>query len=376
MSSASEAPIGYGLIGAGAFGRFCAGHYAQMDELRTVAVADRDPHAAKAAAKETGLDPCDSVEQLLARNDVDLVHIATPPFTHRDLVTQALEAGKHVLCEKPLATTLDDARAMVELAQKQQRVLAVNLIMRYNPLCEIVRQIVNRKLLGEPLHGFFENYAKDEPLSADHWFWRKDLSGGIFVEHGVHFFDLFAGWLGDGRCEGAAQVVRPGAEFVEQVSATIRYRETVLVHFYHGFTQATRMDRQEFRLLFERGTVRLFEWVPTSIEIDALATEADRDALAALLPDARTETTAEFGGDERRVESRHKRYEVDGRYRLTSDVGMDKPALYGHVVRQLLADQIAAIRDPSHRRRVTESNGVTSLEMAVDATRCAGGGEM
>jgi len=47
-----------------------------------------------------------------------------------------------------------------------------------------------------------------------------------------------------------------------------------------------------------------------------------------------------------------------------------------HVVRQLLADQIAAIRDPSHERRVTESNGVTSLEMAVDATRCAGGGEM
>ena len=119
------------------------------------------------------------------------------------------------------------------------------------------------KVLGEVLHGFFENYASDESLLADHWFWDRSKSGGIFVEHGVHFFDLFAGWLGLGRVEAAQVGVGPVPTIEEHVHCTLRYGETALVNFYHGFHQAGRMDRQELRLVFERGDVTLHEWVPT-----------------------------------------------------------------------------------------------------------------
>ena len=360
--------FGYGLIGAGRFGQFCVQAYQSLAQLEPIAVADLDHHAAQAAADSLGLIACRDIDQLLARNDIQLVHIATPPFTHPPLVMRALEAGKHVLCEKPLATTLQDAQAMIDLAAKQKRLLAVNLIMRYNPLCEAVKKIIDAQYLGQPLHGFFENDAKDEPLPPDHWFWNRRKSGGIFIEHGVHFFDLFNWWLGPAHVEAAQQSIRPGTDLVEQVNATVRYNNTVLVNFFHSFTQADRMDRQEMRLLFERGTLRLLEWVPTSIQLDALLTGGDLEKLTDLLPDAQVETLATYTGDDRRVTSRHKPCEVDGRYRITASTGMDKPDLYRQVLCSLLTDQITATRDPNHTRRITETNGYTSLATAVAAT--------
>ena len=371
MTESKGQPLGYGLIGCGVFGQFSLEQYQAMDGLRTVAAADVDAAAARAVADRFGLEACDSPESLLARDDIDIVHIATPPFTHKDIVMAALRAGKHVLCEKPLATEIDDAREMVDAARDAGRVLAVNLIMRYNPISETVKHIIDKRLLGEPLHGFFENYAKDEPLPPDHWFWKRDKSGGIFIEHGVHFFDLFAWWLGPGRVVSAQETVRPGTDIVEQVNCTASYGD-VLVNFYHGFHQAARMDRQEMRLLFERGTVRLFEWVPTQIEIDCIATEETMEAVKALLQRIEKADAVEtYSGSDRDVTSRHKSYEVDGRYLIRADVDMTKPELYGHVLRGLLSDQLAAISDPGHTRRVTEDNGLTSLEMAAAATELA-----
>ena len=371
MTERSAQPFGYGLIGCGMFGQFCLRQYTSMDGLRPVAAADVQPEAARAVADRFGVEACDSPETLLERDDVDIVHIATPPFTHKDIVMAALRAGKHVLCEKPLAIDLDDAREMVEVAREAGRVLALNLIMRYNPISETVKHIIDKRLLGEPLHGFFENYAKDEPLPPDHWFWQRDKSGGIFIEHGIHFFDLFAWWLGPGRVVSAQETLRPDTAIVEQVNCTASYGD-VLVNFYHGFHQAARMDRQEMRLLFERGTVRLFEWVPTQIEIDCIATKETQTALKAVLQRIEAVDAVEtYTGIARKVVSRHKSYEVDGRYLIRADVGMAKPDLYGHVLRCLRSDQLAAIGDPGHTRRVTEENGLTSLDMAAAATELA-----
>ncbi len=361
--------FGYGLIGCGTFGRFCLEHYADLDDIVAVAAADVDPNAVQVAADRFGLAACASIDELLSRDDVDVVHIATPPITHKDLALAALNAGKHVLCEKPLATNLDDARAMLAAARSANKVLAVNLIMRYDPLCQAVKRILDDGLLGEPLHAFFENYAGDEPLTRDHWFWKRPLSGGIFIEHGVHFFDLFRMWFGPGRVLAAQQSVRPNSDdVVEQASCTVRYGTTLLVNFYHGFHQAARMDRQEIRIVCERGSISLFEWVPTRIKIDCRADRATLDALKAVVPHPQAEQCESYTTDQRRVTSRHKSYAVDGRFLIRGDTGMSKLQLYGHVLRSLLADQLNAIRSSAHQRLVSEENGLTSLEMAVCAS--------
>ena len=164
-------------------------------------------------------------------------------------------------------------------------------------------------MLGEVLHGSFENYASDENLPPEHWFWDRDKSGGIFVEHGVHFFDLFAGWLGPGRVEAAQVGVRPGTAIEEQVHCTVRYGDAALVNFYHGFHQAGRMDRQELRLVFERGDVTLFDWVPTRARIHALVDERQTRQLCDLFPGARLDVAASYGGKDRACRGRGK--EID-----------------------------------------------------------------
>lgn len=368
--------IGYGLIGAGAFGRFCLDAYRSLEAVERIAVGDVDPVAARRAATEAGIEACESVEALLAREEIELVHVATPPWTHGEIAVKALEAGKHVLCEKPLAITLDDAEAMLDAAKRNQRVLAVNLVMRHDPICEAVKRIADEKLLGEPLHGFFMNEAKDEPLPPDHWFWNRDHSGGIFVEHGVHFFDLFEWWLGEGEVISAHHVRRPGSGIVEQDHATVRYGggepgTGAPISFHHAFTQASRMDRQEFRVVFERGEARLHEWVPTDLAIDCIADFGTIAEFEAFIPNVHVESAAGFHGDDRRLTSRHKTREVDGRYRVTGHAGMDKDVMYAHALRELLDDQVKAIGDPSHQRRVTERDAYHALERAVRATAMA-----
>ena len=101
--------IGLGVIGCGGFGLFALQQFVQTPGIRLAGMAGTARPAAQAAAKRYGLEDVESIERLVARPEVDLVYIATPPFLHFDQAKQALEAGKHVICEKPLAMTVEQA---------------------------------------------------------------------------------------------------------------------------------------------------------------------------------------------------------------------------------------------------------------------------
>ncbi|QDU34448.1 Glucose--fructose oxidoreductase precursor [Poriferisphaera corsica] len=370
-------PIRYALIGCGGFGRFCLDQYKQMSNLKIVGVFDLDQTLCTKTAIEHQITAYTDIDQLLKSDEIDLVHIATPPFAHTNIAIQALNNGKHVLCEKPLTLTLDEAQCMIELARSQKRVLAANLIMRYDPLSQKVKQLIDSNILGQPLHGFFENYAADEPLPPTHWFWKPELSGGIFIEHGVHFFDLYRYWLGDFKISSAQHTARPnqltddGRPIMDQVNCTAIVRDYIPVNFYHGFTQPHRLDRQEMRIVFERGSIRLFEWVPTSYELDCILSKHDFEQVQTILQPQSFEITENYSQTDREFHSYNRDYLIDGRYRITGDVQMPKTDLYGHMVRALLDDQITFIHNPNHQRLLTEDNGFTSLQAAVHATELA-----
>jgi predicted dehydrogenase len=356
--------IGVGVVGCGGFGLFALQQFTQVPGVRLVGMAGTHRPAALAAAERFGVE---NVGELLRRDDVDLVYLATPPFLHHPQAVAALQAGKHVLCEEPLALTVAQADEMIALARRRDRLLVANLMQRYNPLFAAVRRLVEARVLGEFLHGSFENYASDEGRPADHWFWDRSKSGGIFVEHGVHFFDLFAGWLGSSRVEAAQVGVRPGTAIEEHVNCTVRYRAGGLVNFYHGFHQAGRMDRQELRLVFERGDVTLFEWVPTRARVRALLDERRTRELCDLFPGGRLDVTATYGG---------KDIDACQLVELSWGDGRAKGHVYGDLLRAMLADQLAWVRDRSHRRTVTEENGRGSLAVACEADRLAHAAEV
>jgi len=362
-------PLGIGVIGLGGFGLFALQQFVQQPDVRLAAMAGTARPAALAAAQRYGLEDVVDVDRLLGLPEVDLVYVSTPPFLHYEQSKRALAAGKHVICEKPLALTVEQADELVDLARRQDRLLVANLMQRYNPLFEIVGQVIDRRPLGEFLHGYFENYASDENLPPEHWFWDRAKSGGIFVEHGVHFFDMMAGWLGVGAVV-AAQASRRSDGCEDQVQCTVRYAGGAHVNFYHGFHQPARLDRQELRLVFERGDMVLEGWVPTGVRIHAVASEAQMRELTESFPRARIDVLATYGTRDRTFYSHGVQHDAYQQFELHWE-SLQKMPLYCELLRRMMADQVAWIRDRGHQRKVDEQNGRDSVAMACSADALA-----
>jgi predicted dehydrogenase len=364
--------IRLGTIGFGGFAQFAIEQFLKVPSVELAGLAGTQRDAAFTYAREHGIPPPQSVEELVARDDIDVIYIATPPHLHHPQAMLALSARKHVICEKPLALNLAQADEMIDAAHRANCLLAPNLMQRYNPLADAVSRLIQSKALGEVLHGYFENYASDEGLSPEHWFWDPDKSGGIFIEHGVHFFDLVGSWLGAGTVAAAQRTIRPTTHVEEQVHTTVRYGETVLFDFFHSFTQASHMDRQELRLLFERGDVTLHEWVPRWGRVHALVSQRNADRLIEILPDAHIVVSKQIEIGEHKMMARHRMIRPERMVGLTFACSKDQQALYSHCLREMLTDQLAWIEDRSHPRIITEQNGWDSLALAVEATRRAG----
>jgi predicted dehydrogenase len=363
--------VGYGLIGASKFGRFCLEKYKDIPELDPVAVWNRTSERARALSEEAGIGCSDSLNGLLSDPNVDVVHIATTPDVHARQAAAALAAGKHVLCEKPLCMTLEEADELTRKAQRNGLRLTVDFMMRFGPLWESVDTIVRERLLGSFLRGYVFNCAGDDQLTPDHWFWDPSRSGGIFVEHGVHFFDLMRSWLGPGTVTSAGRHLRPRSDVVDQVHCTVRYGDQGSVNYYHGFHQASLLDRQEVKLIFERGEVRMRGWIADSIEVLAVLDDESLDKTARLFEAPRVETIEKVCGAKRDVVRRWQKETVDRLTRIFWESGTTSVDSYRSALGKLMEDLVAAVRDPIRRLRVRGDDGRAALKLAVDATRMA-----
>lgn len=265
----SSAPAGVGLVGCGAFGAYVLDAVAGLSGLRVTAVADPDPQRAHPLAARHGAAVCDGLDALLARPDVDVVAIATPPLTHAELSVRALRSGRHVFCEKPLALTAADAARVRAEADRAGKVLVVDHVLRYNPLLRAVERLTAEGLLDRPRRFLFENDAADEDLDPGHWFWNTAQSGGIFLEHGVHFFDAAHALLGSvPESVRATAVRRPGGP-VDMVAAEAVHPGGVLAGHFHSFTHAHRAERQLMRLDHGFAESLITGWIPTRGTITA-----------------------------------------------------------------------------------------------------------
>jgi predicted dehydrogenase len=200
-------PVRVGVIGAGAVavGR----HLPAYAEARTaggaeiVAVCDVDPVRAAAAAAAFGIPAVDTDDRaLLGRPEVEAVSICTPNALHYTAAMAALAAGKHVLCEKPLAMTLPEARAMAALAAERGLVTVVNFRYRWIPAARFVTDLVAAGALGRLYHGVFHYFTGwlADPATPGAWRTSRALAGsGALGDLGSHLIDLAGSWLGDAR---------------------------------------------------------------------------------------------------------------------------------------------------------------------------------
>ncbi len=364
--------VGFAVIGAGGFARFAISQFVKRPAARLVGAYDPDSESIGSFQhSHPGAKAYETAEQVLADPEVDLVYIASPPFLHHQQSLAALKAGKHVICEKPAAIELAHAHELSRCAEADGLLFVVNLMQRYNPLYEAVEKLISTQTLGRFVHGFFENYASDEPLPRGHWFWDDSKSGGIFIEHGVHFFDMFEGWLGSGTVASAQRLERDGHPGIWDIAqCELIYDGNSPVHFFHGFNQPRVLDRQQMRLQFERGDITLEEWVPNRLVLHAVCTRAECEQLQALFP-AATLTILEQWAEPQHACGRFEPIHFDRKIRL--DTGVIKPKLevYQGLVGSMFDDQLQWLADRSHKRKIDAGNATRSLAVAVDADRMA-----
>jgi predicted dehydrogenase len=158
------------------------------------AVVSRDPDATAHVATRLGARRVvGSTAELLAADDVDAVHVCTPNHTHREIAEQVIAAGRAVICEKPLATSVDDARAMLRHAEQAQVLACVPFVYRFYPSVREARARIGAGDAGTLwlLHG---SYLQDWLAGADLTNWRMDARLGgrsrAFGDIGVHWCDL------------------------------------------------------------------------------------------------------------------------------------------------------------------------------------------
>ncbi len=145
-----SAPLGVAVVGYGYWGPNLVRNVVERPELSLTAVCERDRgRAAKAGHRAPGVPISGNLDHVLARDDVDAVIVATPPRTHYAIAKRALEAGKHVLVEKPLATASDDAIELIELAEQGGLVLMPGHTFLYSPAVNKVRELIEHDELGE-----------------------------------------------------------------------------------------------------------------------------------------------------------------------------------------------------------------------------------
>ena len=171
---------------------------------RMAAVAGRDPEGVRAAAERLGWESTEtSWQALVERDDIDLVDVCTPGHTHAEIVIAALEAGKHVLCEKPLANSVEEAEAMTRAAERAAadgvRAM-VGFTYRRVPAISLARQLVAEGRLGT-LHHVRAQYLQDwivDPQAPLSWRLEKDKAGsGALGDIGAHIIDITQFITGD-----------------------------------------------------------------------------------------------------------------------------------------------------------------------------------
>jgi predicted dehydrogenase len=359
-----------GLIGYGGYGRFLAETWKTLPNVRIEAVAGRAEDAVRRFAAEEGIPRIyageRSADALIRDPDLDAVVIATPPADHAEMALAAFRAGKHVFCEKPLATAIEDGERVKSVSEETGLRLAMGFVLRYDPLFDRLKRLVDAKVFGDLHRIDFRNFAGDEHLPPDHWFWDVSQSGGILVEHGVHFFDIY-GWLvgSPPRRVTGHRTARPNTRQEDRVMATVEYENGVLASFYHAFDKPSRLEKTTARLAFDRGYAEVDGWIALSLRFDAALQPGDRDRLNDALPGWTEDACVPYPPEERRSRGGGHDYELIERVRGRWTLSEDKQAVYEACARANLSDLLHAIENPERRIRADVDAGLLSLRIAA-----------
>lgn len=231
----------WGMIGASTIGReWMAAAIAAQPDAEVAAVAGSDPERAQRYARELGIAKAHAfVTDLLADPEIDIVYISTTNESHAAHTLAAARAGKHVLCEKPLALRVEDARAMVGACQAAGVVLGTNHHLRNAATHRAMRDLIASGAIGQPLAARVFHAVSLPPHLRGWRIDRPEAGGGVILDITVHDADTLRFVLGDEVESVTAMTASQGmgmSGIEDAAMGVMRFRNGTLAQFHDAFT--------------------------------------------------------------------------------------------------------------------------------------------
>lgn len=272
-----------GIVGLGFMGQQHFAIHQAMGNVELLAVADKEEkrrqgeavggNIGEAQALDfSGLAVHSSLDELLAHDGVDVVDICTPTYLHADMTVKALDAGKHVICEKPMALNAPDCQRMIDAAKSNGKMLFIAQCIRFWPAYEKLAEMVTSGELGKVISVKFTRLSSTPTWAQDDWLLDTDLSGGALTDLHIHDVDFIISLFGKPCCVSS--------QAANRVTSGDKVDNVVTQYFYGDFVcfaeggwgfPSTWPFEMSFQVLGENGALEfstskdpMLMWYPAS----------------------------------------------------------------------------------------------------------------
>lgn len=240
------------IVGCGFMGRMHANVYSILDNATLVAVVDRKPEKAEAFSKDFGAKAYTDFDEMLANEQVDAIDICLPTYLHSDFTVRSAKAGKHVMCEKPMALTSDEAQAMIDACSAAGVELMIGHCIRFWPEYALLKKINDEGKLGKLTSINMTRYGEFPFWSTDNWLADESKSGGGVLDMHIHDTDYILYLKGEpSEISSYGTVDHRGPS---QVYTTMQYSDGCVAHLQGGWNLPNHTPfKMAFRAIFEKG---------------------------------------------------------------------------------------------------------------------------
>jgi UDP-N-acetylglucosamine 3-dehydrogenase len=248
--------LNVGVVGCGSWGRNHARVYKDLESAALLAVADVDQSIAEEVGVRYNVDWYTEPDKMFDRSDIEAVSICTPTVTHADIALTAIKAGKHVLVEKPMTDTIDEAKSLIRAAEAQGVYLAVGFVERFNPAVNETIKKISEGAIGEVILAHARRVSR-RPLRIG------DV--GVIKDLAIHDIDIVNQLFKTEAEEVFATAGNIAHQFEDYANIVIRFEGK-----RNAFVETNWLTPRKVRRLIVTGTKGLInvEYIPQEITIE------------------------------------------------------------------------------------------------------------
>ena len=245
------------VIGLAGVGRAHVGRWAKSPNAELVGVCDIVPHVADEFALEYNIKGYTSTDEMLDKEDLTAISICTPPKIHLALTRAAAARGIHVLCEKPMASTVSDCQEMISVCKSAGVVLQIGHKKRFIPPLLRLKELTE----GEfgPIQYMVHRYPHPGMSNKD-WFWEEDDGGGPILENAVHAADILGFLMGDVErvyAEGGTYFAPHRKPQIDCAVFTLRFKSGAIGVVNAGMVSMGSFSFEDFYIANEKGVAEV-----------------------------------------------------------------------------------------------------------------------